>query len=364
VRWRKLAFEPEALPSIDQVGPLLAVGPRAADVLCDALPAADGLYGFALELLDRGLRTVALGHVLALTPEVRVPADGAAARRAIERLARRRGRPVTIGGGPVEGLREVRWPLAATPAVLVVIPSRTAAMVERCLAGLAERTAYGALRAVVVDSGDDAREMRRVVDAAAIAATRMAYPAGEPFNYQRAVNLGAGQAVEDHVLFLNDDVLPIAFDWLERMVELVTLPRVGIVGALLRLPDGRIQHAGVTIGQGSGHRYHDAPEDARGHRFELLVPGNPEAVTGACMLVRRELLDEIGGHDEGFIHVYGDVDLCYRAAERGWRVAWCPGAELEHIESASYGSSVDSDDIRRFDELWRRDRGTAVRMWS
>jgi GT2 family glycosyltransferase len=357
MRWRKRAFQPEALPCVDLVGPLLAVGPRAADVLCDALPLRAGIYGLALELLDRGLQTLALPHVLALTPQARMPTDDAPARAAVERLAARRGRPVTIGDGPVAGLREVRWPVPAAPGVVAVIPSCTPALAARCLAGVAERTSYAGLRAVVVDSSADEDEMRRVVEAAPIPATRVRYPSGEPFNYQVAVNLGARQAADaEEVLFLNDDVLPLTSDWLTRMVELLTLPGVGIVGALLRYPDGRIQHAGVQIGEGSGHRYHDAPGDARGHRFELLVPGNPEAVTGACMLVRAELLEQLGGHDERYVHVYGDVDLCYRASQRGWRVAWCPGAALEHLESASYGSAVDEGDIGRFLELWRHDR--------
>ena len=96
----------------------------------------------------------------------------------------------------------------------------------------------------------------------------------------------------------------------------------------------------MQIGEGTGHRYHDAPGDAPGHRFELLVPGNPEAVTGACMLVRRELLARSAATTRRFVQVYGDVDLCFRARERGWRIAWCPGAELEHLESASYGSAA------------------------
>lgn len=356
MRWRKYNLEPEALPSIDHVGPLLAVGPRAADVLCDAPPEATGIYDYALELLDRGLLAVCVPHVLALTPDARLPTDDAAARRAVERLATRRGRPVTIGDGAVEGVRDVRWPLIDAPPVVAVIASRTPALAARCLAGLAERTDYEALSAVVVDSGDDEAEMARVVDAAGVPATRVRYPHEEPFNYQRAVNLGMRHAAEQRVLFLNDDVLPLAADWLTRMVELLTLPRVGIVGAMLRHPDGRIQHAGVQIGEGTGHRYHDAPGDARGHRFELLVPGNPQAVTGACMLARRELLDRLGGHDERYVHVYGDVDLCLRATAAGWRVAWCAGAELEHLESASYGSEIDSTDVARFKEQWRLDR--------
>jgi hypothetical protein len=353
VRWRKRAFQPEALPSIDLAGPLLAVGPRAADILCDALPALDGIYACALELLDAGLQTLAVPHVLALTPQVRVPSDGAPQRRAVERLAARRRRPVAIGDGRVSGLRDVRWPLVAAPEVVAVIPSRSPALTERCLAGVAAHTAYAGLRVVVVDSGDDAAQMTRVVDAAPVAGTVVRYPAAEPFNYQLAVNLGAGQAGDAEVLFLNDDVVPLTDDWLTRMAELLMLPGVGIVGAMLRYPDGRIQHAGVAVSDGPRNRYHDAPGDARGHRFELLVAGNPEAVTGACMLVRRQVLEQLGGHDEGYVQAFGDVDLCYRAIERRWRVAWCAGAELEHHESASYGDAVHEGDSRRFEQRWQ-----------
>jgi GT2 family glycosyltransferase len=356
VRWRKRAFQPEALPSIDGVGPLLAVGPRAADVLCDALPPVAGLYGLALELLDRRMATVALTQVLTLTSEPRVPADDPAAHAAITALAARRGRRVTIRPGRVEGLREVRWPLDDPPGVAVVIPSRSPDLVRRCLAGIAEVTDHPALSVVVMDSSPDEAEMEAALEESPVEATRERYPEGEPFNYQRAVNLGADATGEELVLFLNDDVVPLKPDWLTRMVELVTLPGVGIAGALLRFPDSTLQHAGVQIGEGFGHRYADAPGDARGHRFELLYPGNPEAVTGACMLVRREVLDQLGGHDEDFVHVYGDVDLCFRATEHGWRTVWCAGAELQHDESASYGARVSEADVELFKQRWQRHR--------
>lgn len=356
MRWRKPAFAPDALPSIDQVGPLLAVGPRAAAVLATAQPPITDIYGCALELLDRGLLTFALPHVLALTAEPRMPTDDHAARAAIERLARRRGRPVAIGPGPVAGTRDVRWPLSAPPPVVAIVASCTPALAERCLRGLADRTDYDDLRAVLVDSNGDQEAMRRLASGARVPTGYVRYPAGEPFNYQRAVNLGVTMTERETVLFLNDDVFPLRPDWLTRMVELVTLPGVGVVGAMLRFPDGRIQHAGVRVGSRHGHLYHDAPADTRGHRFELMVPGNPEAVTGACMLVRRETLEQLGGHDDEYVHVYGDVDLCFRAAERGWRIAWACSAELEHRESATYGTAFNGRDVTRFTARWRRDR--------
>jgi GT2 family glycosyltransferase len=192
------------------------------------------------------------------------------------------------------------------------------------------------------------------------------YPPDRAFNYQVAVNLGAGHAGGAHVLFLNDDVMPLADEWLTAMVELLTLPNVGIVGALLRHADGRIQHAGVKIGENFGHLYHDAPADTRGHRLELLVPGNPEAVTGACMLVRNEVLEQVSGYDERYVQVYGDVDFCYRVTSEGWRVAWSPAAVLEHLESATYAASYEEADVERFVGAYVRDRpfDTSHTVWA
>lgn len=351
LRWRKHGFQPETLPCVDQVGPLLAVGPRAAAVLCDGPPLSTP-YELALELLDHELRAVAIPSVACLTPAARLPTDDASARAAVQRLAERRGRPVTIAAGAVSGLREVRWPLADPPDIAVVIASRTADLTARCLAGLSAATDYPRLRAIVVDSTEDRRSLAAAVAASPLPVTHLPYPEGEPFNYQRAVNLGAAAAGDAHVLFLNDDVVPLTSDWLERMAELLTLDGVGVVGAMLRFPDGRIQHAGVSLTPGLHHVAHDAPGDWKGRHFALCVPGNPPAVTGACMLVRREVLAQIDGHDEGFVHVFGDIDLCLRARAAGWRVAWCPGAELEHLESATYGSLVTEADSDRYTDRW------------
>jgi GT2 family glycosyltransferase len=360
VRWRKRGFSPEGLPAIDLVGPLLALSPRAADVLCDELPAEPSLYACALALLDRGLSAHAIPDVLAFTPEPRLPIDDAAGRAAVQRLAERRARPVHIATA-APGVRDVRWSLVEETDVVAVVASRTPELAERCLAGLAaERTGYGALRAVLVDSGEDPDAMRRVADAASRPTEHVRYPEDAPFNYQRAMNLGVAAAGAEYVLLLNDDVTPLTPEWLTRMVELGTLPGVGVVGARLHYPDGRIQHAGVKVGEMTAHLYHEAPGDAVGHRFELLVPSNPEAVTGACMLARREALAAVDGFDERYVQLYGDVDLCYRVAHAGWRIAWCAGAVLEHAESATYGVTSNPADTDRFMEEWQYDPAAAA----
>jgi len=360
LRWRKLAFQPEALPELDQVGPLLGVGPRAARVLVAARPegwAGASPYAMALELIDHGLATLAAGRVLTLTPEARLPVDDEVGRDAVRRLAERRGRPVEIARGRREGLRSVRWPLAVQRGVTVVVPSRTRALAAECLAALADRTTHPDLEVVLVDSSREGLDDLTCT----LPLTHVRYPVGTPFNYQLAVNLGTRHARPDHdVLYLNDDAFPLDDpSWLTRMQELLSLPQVGIVGALLRYADGRVQHGGVAWLEGSAHRYHDAPADTPGRHFDLLVPGNPEAVSGACLLARREVLDQLDGHDESYVHLYGDVDLCFRAVAAGWRIAWCATAELEHRESTTYKDDVNDDDQHLFLTTWGRDRDTS-----
>lgn len=352
LRWTKPAFQPEALPCLDQVGPVLAVGPRAAAVLRDAGPVPAGTYGLALELLDRGLRSLATERVLATTVEARLPVDDAEARAAVERLAARRGRSVVIGRGARTGLRDVRWPLAAPGPVVAVVPSRTPELAARCLQGLERTTDHPALRAVLVGSGPEQDALRAAAAAAAVPTDYVTFPEDEPFNYQRAVNLGWAAAPDGDVLFLNDDVVPLRPDWLVRMAELLSLPGVGIVGALLRYPDQRIQHAGVLVTTAPAHLHHHAPADAPGRHFDALVPGNPVAVTGACALVDRGLLAQLEGHDESFVQLFGDVDLCLRARRLGYRTAWCAAAELEHAESTTYKDHMDLHDHDRFTERW------------
>lgn len=353
IRWRKPNLSPEALPCLDQVGPLLGVGPRAAALLCDRGVVTGDLYGMALELLDSGLVSIAARRVLVTTPQARLPVDDDACHAAVARLAARRGRRVEVTGDRRLGLRDVRWPVEQPAPVVAVVPSRTPELAARCLRGLADRTDHPALQAVLVGSGPEQKALRAVADASGVPTRYVEYPSGEAFNYQRAVNLGCAAAPDGDVLFLNDDVHPLErADWLTRMAELLSLPGVGIVGALLRYPDGRVQHGGVRVEPHPEHCGYAAPPDFPGRHFDLLVPNSPEAVTGACVLVRRAVLAELGGHDERYVHIYGDIDLCLRAGELGWRTAWCAAAELEHAESLTYAGHVEVADVQRFTARW------------
>jgi GT2 family glycosyltransferase len=151
--------------------------------------------------------------------------------------------------------------------------------------------------------------------------------------FARACNEGARMARGRYIVFLNNDTLPTP-GWLEKMLELAAAePQVGIVGSKLLFPDGRIQHIGVAFDgeKNPGHIYRGYPSDIR----PAKVSREYQAVTGACLLVNRELFWSVGGLDETYQNSYEDIDLCLKLRALGCRVLVCADSIIYHFESIS-----------------------------
>lgn len=169
-------------------------------------------------------------------------------------------------------------------------------------------------------------------------------------------NAGAQAASGEVLLFLNNDMefLPGA---LEALVEQALAPDVGIVGARLLYPDGAIQHAGVVwrafrgIGPTPVHLFHFAPGELPHARAVYDL----DAVTGACIVMRRELFEEIGAFDEEFVNGLEDIDLCVRVRLEGMRVLYRGDIALVHHESVTRGRdlTIAQHNLRRFHAKWR-----------
>ena len=160
---------------------------------------------------------------------------------------------------------------------------------------------------------------------------------GQPFNFSKLCNEAVSETDAPYLLFLNDDVSVISSEWLGALVEHLQRPEVGVVGALLRYPDSTIQHAGIIIGlfDNCGQAFRGLPDEACYMGLQAMTR-NVSAVTGACLLTRREDFLELGGFDEANLPLaFQDVDLCLRFREKGYLVVYTPHAELYHDESAS-----------------------------
>jgi GT2 family glycosyltransferase len=170
--------------------------------------------------------------------------------------------------------------------------------------------------------------------------------------FARACNQLAAMAGGQYVVFLNNDTLPFP-GWLEALVaEAEADAAIGIVGSKLIYPqNGLIQHAGVVLGRGEAP-YHVYRNLRVGHG-NVNVRRDFDMVTGACLLVRKTMLDAIGGFDEGYVNGYEDVDLCLRARANGWTVRYTPHSILYHFESVSEGRHrFEDENHRRYLRAW------------
>lgn len=253
----------------------------------------------------------------------------------------------------VDGRVRVRYPLPrCVPLVTLIIPTRNRFdLLYRCLESIYHRTTYANFELIVVDNQSDdpttLRYLRRLVTERGVRVLR--YDA--PFNYSAINNFAVRHARGALLGFLNNDVEVITPTWLEEMVSHALRPEIGAVGAMLYYPNDTIQHAGVIVGMGgvAGHPYLQQKRGYPGHRSRTLYVQNFSAVTAACLVIRRQLFEEVGGLDERHLPVaFNDVDFCLRLAERGYRNLWTPYAELYHHESASRGHEDTPEKARRF----------------
>ncbi|PZW48631.1 GT2 family glycosyltransferase [Humitalea rosea] len=251
----------------------------------------------------------------------------------------RPGWPVTLG------LRDT----APLGRVTVIIPStlRQAHCLE-CITAILRDTDYPDLDLHVAIAQDGPLDAAQEQAAAAIRVfpnATVTLIQAESFNFSRVNNQILARTQGEHVLLLNDDVSPIRADWLRWMVAFLSEPAVGIVGARLVYPNGTLQHGGVIMGLSEvcDHAHRGLPRGSPGYMSRAVLPQQVSAVTGACMLVRRSLLEQVGGLDEGYPSAFNDVDLALRIGELGYAVIYAPQAELWHLELQTYGSHYGGD---------------------
>ncbi len=221
--------------------------------------------------------------------------------------------------------------------VSIVMPVRDRLdLTRQCVAAIEQHTRPGSYELVVVDNGSTDGTLAWLDETERSGRLRSVRNV-ENVGFGAACDLGAAASDGAHVLLLNNDMLPLP-GWLEALVEAVAAPEVGIAGSRLLYPDGTVQHAGISFDSQS-LPYHLARGRAKDHPV-VLTSRDVAAVTGACMLLRREVHERLGGFDDAFFFCVEDVDLCVRAWDAGLRVVYRADSTVVHLES---GSVTDDD---------------------
>jgi GT2 family glycosyltransferase len=244
--------------------------------------------------------------------------------------------------------------LRDAPLVSIVIPTagqrreirgEQVVLVNHCVESIMAKTSYDNFEIVCVV--DDAVPAAVLDELRSLAGSRLTLvTCTGPFNFSERINSGVLRASGDHVLMLNDDMEVVTEDWLERLLMYSRAPGIGAVGAKLLFGDGTLQHAGVIVDEeGPGHIYRTYPGDHGGYFNMLKVANNFQAVTGACLMSRRAVFDEVGGLSTLLPLNFNDIDYCLKVRLVGLRVVVDPGTTLYHFESSSRSTVVTEHDV-------------------
>jgi GT2 family glycosyltransferase len=327
-------------------------------------------YDLALRVIERTDRVVHVPKILyhwrKIPGSAAAEADAKpwalkAARRALTEHLERSGADAEVTSGVAPGLFRVRHRIRGNPLVTVVLPTadrtrdvngREMRLLTNCLRSIVQKTTYSNYEVLVVDNG------RLSDESASLMATvrqcrRVSYSYSGAFNFPHKLNFAVRHARGEHLVVFNDDLEVISSEWMTAMLEFSQQPEIGAVGAKLLFPDGRLQHIGMVLGVCgvAAHAFHMAPGSSAGYAGGANTIRNYSCVTGACLMTRRAVFDQVGGFNERLAIDFNDVDYCLRLRQAGYRIVYTPYAQLYHLEGSSLAgreqTRTELDEMRR-----------------
>jgi len=379
-------FNLDLMRSLPYVGGLLALRRELFDELGGLDARWDGAeeYDLALRVAERtgatGFGHIAdiLYHRLTISGRSRRPVADICADlpKIVQAHLDRSGIVATAQPGVLTHTCRVQYRHAGPdPLVSIIVPTKNQlSLLKRCVETVLQITEYQNYELIIVDNGsdeNDAREyLQRIEDKGDEIGSRIRvvrHPGG--FNFAAMNNRTVREAAHgEYICLLNNDAAPLEGAWLTEMMALARRPDVGVVGAKLFYPDGRLQHGGVILGVGWGspadHPHIGEPGNTFGYWGRMQVVQDLSAVTAACLLSPRTVYEQVGGLDEEtFAVAYNDVDYCLKVREAGRLVVWTPFARLLHEANASLRSEVKGKTVDEKNARFAREQLAMYRRW-
>lgn len=276
-----------------------------------------------------------------------------ATRRALSDYAIRNGFNAEILDGPGYGVYRFKQEVTTTKMVSIIIPFKDQVdLLKDCIKSVLNKTTYHNFELLLISNNSEKAETYEFLEFIKNKDNRIrVLEHNIPFNFSEINNWAVEQANGEFILLLNNDMKVINGDWLEAMLEHAQQDNVGAVGAKLLYTDNTVQHAGVIIGiQGvAGHSHKYFNDKSVGYFYRAAVAQNISAVTGACLLTKKEIWKKVGGLDEKNLRVaFNDIDFCLKIRKAGYEIIYTPYARLYHYESKSRGAEDTPEKQERF----------------
>jgi len=366
-------WSPEHLNSVNYIGRFVAI---RKSLLLNMRPSSAtspeaAEYALLLDATECARRIAHIDELLYIAVDVEQRRIGGffstdalpEARDALECKVRRENPLAKVCSDPRTGALDVEWPVPLGVAVTLIILTGLGqrelmgrgktVLATNFVRSIIQTSSYSGYKIIVVDDGEVPEDLAKLL--AAHNHESRTYTRTGPFSFAKKANFGVNLVSDGIVFLLNDDLEVISADWIQRLAGLAARPPVGIVGARLLFEDGTIQHAGVVLGfHGSaGHIFHRTKNDGHNYAGFASLQRNFSAVTGAAMVFRKAVFDELGGFDERFAVDYNDIDFCLRSIEAGYRVVQTPAAVLYHYHNSSIKKAHDNiEEYQAFCARW------------
>lgn len=250
------------------------------------------------------------------------------------------------------GIYHTKFVVNGNPLVSVIIPNKDhTADLDNCIRPIITRGTYQNLEFVVVENNSTDPETFRYYEK-----IQKEFPCvhvvrwEREFNYSAINNFGVTFAKGAYLLFMNNDIIQIADDFVEEMLGFCQRDDVGITGARLLYEDDTIQHAGVVVGFGgiAGHTFIGLHKAENSYFHRAMCAQDYSAVTAACMMSKKSVFEEAGGFSEELAVAFNDIDYCMKVRKLGKLVVYAPYAVLHHYESKSRGLEDTPEKVARF----------------
>lgn len=272
-----------------------------------------------------------------------------AGKRAIEEHLKRCDEVGVVSERKDLGFYRVKYPVIGEPLISIIIPNKDHVEdLKKCLTSI-ERNTYKNYEIILVENNSTQAETFAYYHQIESEQIHVVTWYGS-FNYSAINQFGVSHAKGEYLLFLNNDVEAIQTNWIEELLGNCQRKNVGAVGAKLFFPDKRIQHAGIVVGIGgvAANMFAGIPGEYTGYMHKASIQQNYSAVTAACMMVRREVYEEVGGFTEELAVAFNDVDFCLKIREKGYMIVYNPEVQLYHYESKTRGPEDTKEKLERF----------------
>ncbi len=277
-----------------------------------------------------------------------------AGKAALEKSIRRREIEGEVQYTNTKFFYHVKYLLSQQPLISIIIPFKDQhEYTKKCIHSVLKNSRYKNFEIIGISNNSEENTTFEMMKQLEKADERIRFfKLNIPFNYSKINNYAASLASGSHLVLMNNDIEIITDKWIEALLEHSQRDEIGAVGAKLYYPNDTVQHAGVILGIAgfAGHSHRHAKRNSPGYFNRLNCIQNISAVTGALLMVKKELYERVGGLDEDNLGIaLNDVDFCLKLRKINLLNIFTPFCEAYHFESASRGYEDSPEKISRFE---------------